>query len=33
MEGDALVGKMYWVVEKQYKMVRDELDLPREEWD
>ena len=33
MEGDAPVGKMDQVVEKQYKRVRDELNLPREEGD
>lgn len=33
MEGDALVSKMYQVFEKQYKMIRDEPSLPKEEWD
>lgn len=32
MKGAALVSKMYQVVEKQYEMVRDKLNLPREEW-
>lgn len=31
-KGAALVSKMYQMVEKQCKMVRDELNLPREEW-
>ena len=32
MKGAALVSKIYQVVEKQYNMVRDKLNLPREEW-
>lgn len=32
MKGAALVSKIYQMVEKQCKMVRDELNLPREEW-